>query len=273
MCKITIFTTDRLDLIHLVVRSLYQTCYANATVSSDFKCSPYPFRIGPAGNDESQELLERLNELHVNESPTPRQFPRNRLRRASTNEMSQHNEMSPPAETEMVWEWGQMPREAPRTPQTGLKHMLLERIHSDAPTPRNTVTGSPTQPIRRRRRYDSEPAMSHVTAPIQLQDTLIASPLSETNTADSGTSSLSNNALLVSEAIVDDDEQHDPTVDPNEVSMSLCGGLLENNDIEDKDLFDQKIITYEEFNRNPKTYVANPLLIGEFRLVGCVALT
>ena len=106
--------------------------------------------------------------------------------------------------------------------------------------------------------------MSHVMAPIQLQDTLIASPLSETNTADSGTSSLSNNALLVSEAVVDDDEQHDPTVDPNEVSMSLCGGLLENNEIEDKDLFDQKIITYEEFNRNPKTYVANPLLIGKF---------
>ena len=159
-----------------------------------------------------------------------------------------------------------MPREASRPAQTGLKHMLLERIHSDvAPTQRHTVTGSPMMPIPRRRRYDSEPAMSHVTAaPVQVQDTLIASPLSESNTVDSGTSSLSYNALLVSEAVVDDDdEQHDPTVDPNEVSMSLCGGLLENNEVEDKDLFDRKIVTFEEFNRSPKTYVANPLLIGE----------
>ena len=259
---------DRPDLIHSVVRSLYLAFIDNAA-QFQFTSLLVSFRIGPAGNDESHDLLERLNELHVESPPPPPallQFPRSRLRRASTNEVIQHSEMSPPAETEMVWEWGQMPREASRPAQTGLKHMLLERIHSDvAPTQRHTVTGSPMMPIPRRRRYDSEPAMSHVTAaPVQVQDTLIASPLSESNTVDSGTSSLSYNALLVSEAVVDDDdEQHDPTVDPNEVSMSLCGGLLENNEVEDKDLFDRKIVTFEEFNRSPKTYVANPLLIGE----------
>ena len=219
-------------------------------------------RIGPAEDENTakNDLIERLNELQVTEV---RHVSRSRYRRASTNEIdmsptnhhSQRLSESPIAETEMVWEWGQMPRETP------LKHMLLERIHSDTPTQRYSSSAS-MQPIRRRRRYDSEPAMSHanLAPPIQIEQ-LVSSPLSETNTADSGTSSLSNNAqLMINEAVVDDEEQS--TVDPNEVSMSLCGGLLENNEIADRELFDRKIITYDEFNRSPKTYVANPLLIG-----------
>ena len=223
----------------------------------------FMLRIGPAEDENTakNDLIERLSELQVTEA---RHVPRSRYRRASTNEIdmspthhhTQRLSESPIAETEMVWEWGKMPRETP------LKHMLLERIHSDAPTLRNANTTS-MQPIRRRRRYDSEPVMSHanLAPPIQVEQ-LVSSPLSETNTADSGTSSLSNNTQsMMNEAVVEDEEQS--TVDPNEVSMSLCGGLLENNEIEDKDLFDRKIITYDEFNRSPKTYVANPLLIGK----------
>ena len=46
--------------------------------------------------------------------------------------------------------------------------------------------------------------MSHMSAPQPLIENLISSPLSETNTVDSGTSSLSNN--VANDAVVDDDD-------------------------------------------------------------------
>ena len=50
-----------------------------------------------------------------------------------------------------------MPIQEKKSP-TELKHMLLERIHSESPS--NLVSITSNQPIRRRRRYDSEPAMA-----------------------------------------------------------------------------------------------------------------
>ena len=82
----------------------------------------------------------------------------------------------------------------------------------------------------------------------------------------------------------------------NEVAMSLCGGLTENNNIlgtvlqssmswadvptdelddrdgprkinqirhKDRDAFNAKIISFEDFNSNPMKYVTNPLLVGK----------
>ena len=50
-----------------------------------------------------------------------------------------------------------MPIQEKKSP-TELKHMLLERIHSESPSTLVSITSN--QPIRRRRRYDSEPAMA-----------------------------------------------------------------------------------------------------------------
>jgi len=125
----------------------------------------------------------------------------------------------------MVWDWGKLPKELPvekpkpdiqpKPTPTEIKHMVLERIYSESPP--TEVPYSSSKPIRRRRRYDSEPAMAHVThtAPpsqisnLALMNTNGVSPLSDGTGVDSGTDCLAS--------VYSDDEIS------NEVSMSLCG--------------------------------------------------
>ena len=76
-----------------------------------------------------------------------------KIRRNSANDADRNNPLE---------DWNgsisqPMPIQEKKSP-TELKHMLLERIHSESPSTLVSITSN--QPIRRRRRYDSEPAMA-----------------------------------------------------------------------------------------------------------------
>lgn len=191
-----------------------------------------PPNIPENGSEDIEEVKNRLFHLHALNLED-----QSKIRRNSANDADRNNPLED-------WDSSSQPItiQEKKSP-TELKHMLLERIHSESPSTLVSITSN--QPIRRRRRYDSEPAMA--TPHIQLNGSFgEASTSPKSDAIDSGTDCL---------AYQSDDEV------ANEVAMSLCGGLTENNNILDRDAFNSKIISFEDFNSNPMKYVTNPLLV------------
>jgi hypothetical protein len=151
----------------------------------------------------------------------------------------------------MVWPYGELPHEVnPESlpslpssfseslshPPNEIRDILLDRIMHSSPAKSQNGSSSPQIPIRRRRRFDSEPAVSTRS---QAQEPIIypQSPQSP----DSG--------LDVFEE------------DQNDLAISLDGVLMENNQIADFQAFKNNMITFEQFNEDPKKYISNPDLI------------
>ena len=109
-----------------------------------------PPNIPENGSEDIEEVKNRLFHLHALNLED-----QSKLRRNSANDADRNNTLE---------DWNSsistshpMPIQEKKSP-TELKHMLLERIHSESPS--NLVSITSNQPIRRRRRYDSEPAMA-----------------------------------------------------------------------------------------------------------------
>ena len=123
----------------------------------------------------------------------------------------------------MVWPYGELPHQVPdQSPLLGriqnpseIREIVLDRVINPEPS-----SPSPSRPIRRRRRFDSEPPMALQSHNSENQENEIGnglSPLSPFSDAlDSGT---------------------DCWEDDHDLAISLGGGLTENNQILDSQAF------------------------------------
>ena len=141
----------------------------------------------------------------------------------------------------MVWPYGELPHrvsDGDDLPATEIRDIVLDRVMQSSPT-KSDGGDTPSKPIRRRRRFDSEPPLAADRASQLFSPLSPLSPLSDA--VDSGT---------------DCWEDYE-----NDLAISLGGALLENNQISDVSSFKSKRVTFADFNTDPKKYIGNPSLI------------
>ena len=161
------------------------------------------------------------------------------MRRAScgTNvESLEPNDSNTPT---MVWPYGELPQEIKHDEQPPLEihNIVLDRVMHSSPA--KSDSSSPNLPIRRRRRFDSEPPLALERLHDRAREQDPASPTSPLSDAvDSGTDCW-------------EDMESD-------IAISLGGILMENNQINDMTSFKSKRISFSDFNNDPKKYIGNP---------------